>query len=462
MNHSSTAEYPKELRDLADGVFAAGGVLYTVGGCVRDELLQQPRHDLDVTGALPPQSLIPILEERAIPFAPVNERLGTLLLWPNTWRVEYTAFRTESYGTGGAHTPEAVVFTDDIRKDALRRDFSVNALYRNIRTGELVDPTGGLKDLAAKTLRTTTQDPAVILRDDGLRILRLARFSARLGFAVEEGTLACAKEQAGLLDGVAWERKRDELTRILTGERVQDALCLLRDMGALRYVLPELLPCDGVAQRADYHWYDVLTHSFQTCAQTPPDPVLRLAGLLHDVGKPAAQQESGTMHGHDLLGVPLCQNALRTLRVDNRTAAEVTFLVRWHMFDLDGRAAEATVRRRFCKWGVERTERLIALREADVRGSGMDAAYTADKWRRILAAMQREHVPFGGRGLAVTGADIMRATGLPAGVAVGRIKDALVLHCAVHPEDNTVETLQKLARTRQKDGKSAQKGAEVL
>ncbi len=441
---------------------AAGGVLYAVGGCVRDELLGSPRHDLDVTSALPPHRIIPILEACSIPYATVNERLGTLLLWPDTLKIEYTAFRTESYGDGGAHTPAAVAFTDDLASDALRRDFSVNALYRDVRTGEILDPTGGLKDLENRVLRTTTEDPAAILRDDGLRILRLARFAARLDFRVEERTLACAKEQVGLLEQIAWERKRDELIRILTGERVFGALRLLWDMGAFPYVLPVLCACAGVGQRADFHRYDVLTHCFHTCEQAPSDPVLRLAGLLHDIGKPVALERDGTMHGHDQLGVPLCRDALRQLRFDNRTIEEVCFLVRWHMFDLDGRAREATLRKRFCKWGTERVLALIALREADVRGSGVDTDYRADRWRILLHHMRRENVPFLGVGLAVTGEEIMRATGLSPGVAVGRIKDALVLHTAVRPADNVKARLLTLACSLKKDGGMDMEGAELL
>lgn len=443
--------YPKELKDLAGSMAAAGRVLYAVGGCVRDELLGAPVHDIDVTSSMPPWELIPLLERLSIPYATVNERLGTLLLWHDTHKVEYTAFRTESYGEGGVHTPDAVAFTDDIRKDALRRDFSVNALYRNVLTSAVVDPTGGLADLKNRTLRTTTDDPAVILRDDGLRILRLVRFSARLGFSVEEGTLACAKEHAFLLENIAWERKREELFRILTGERVLPALGLLHDIGALPYVVPALTACDGVAQRADYHRYDVLEHSFHVCAETPNTRILRLAGLLHDVGKPAAVARDGTMHGHDVLGESICRDMLRLLRCDNDTVDEVCFLVRWHMFDLDGRAKDDTLRKRFCLWGEERTERLIALREADVRGSGVDTNYCAARWRKLLADMKEQGVPFLGAGLAVTGSDIMQATGLSAGAAVGSIKRALILHCAVRPADNTKDRLCALAEKLRKD-----------
>ncbi len=449
MNRESIIAYPQELIDLAGAVSAAGKVLYAVGGCVRDALLTGERHDIDVASALPPEAIQPLLLRLGVPYRAVNPRLGTLLLWPDTHRIEYTAFRTESYGAGGAHAPERIAFTDDIALDARRRDFSVNALYQDIRTGAICDPAGGLADLNAHVLRTTTADPATILRDDGLRILRLCRFASRLGFTVEPNTWQAAKQHAWLLEDVAWERKRDELLRMLTGPAATDALTLISGLGALPYVLKELVPCAGVAQRADYHRYDVLTHCFHTVEEIPPEPHLRLAALLHDVGKPAALDRDGTMHGHDTLGVPLAEAALLRLCIDRETVRQVTFLIRWHMYDLTGRAKEPTLKKRFCRWGEARTQELILLREADIRGSGVDRLYRAERWRRIFAGMQRDGVPFGGVGLQLTGEEIMRLTGLPAGPQIGVLKERLIDHCAVRPADNTPARLARVLRDMQ-------------
>ena len=449
MNREATNAYPQELIDLAGAVSAAGKVLYAVGGCVRDALLTGKRHDIDVASALRPEEMRTLLDRLGVPYRAVSPRLGTLLLWPDTHRIEYTAFRTESYGAGGAHAPERVAFTDELALDARRRDFSVNALYQDILTGAVCDPTGGLADLKAHVLRTTAADPVTILRDDGLRILRLCRFSARLGFTVDGGTWDAARAQSALLADVAWERKRDELLGILTGPAAADALTMLYKLGALPYVLPELVPCAGVAQRADYHRYDVLTHCFFTVEEIPPEPPLRLAALLHDVGKPAAKKRDGTMHGHDALGVPLAEAALNRLRIDRETVKSVAFLIRWHMYDLTGRAKEPTLRIRFCRWGEARTEALILLREADIRGSGVDPLYRAERWRRVLADLRRDGVPFCGVGLRITGEEIMRVTALPPGPQIGALKERLCDHCAVRPADNTPERLSRILRDMQ-------------
>jgi len=430
---------------------SAGFTLYRVGGCVRDKLLGLPTHDTDVASAMRPEQLLSLCAEHGIKATLVNERLGTINCQLSIVNcqlcVEHTTFRTESYGEGGAHKPIEVAFTDRLEEDAFRRDFSVNALYEDVLTGGIVDPTGGLADLDKKLLRTTTADPAVILRDDGLRILRLTRLCAQLDFAPEEKTWAAAKEHVCLLKDIAWERKRLELSRILVGPRVLGGLRLLRDVGALPYVIPELAAAQGYPQKPEYHKYDVLEHSFHVCEAIAPELPLRLMALLHDIGKPDCYKRNGNMYDHPRIGEALCRAALRRLTYDNDLIARVCFVVRNHMYDLSGQAKTPTLRKRFALWGRERAQDIITLREADVRGSGFDRAYTATRWQNTLAAMEAEGVPFSENELAITGKDIMEALRLPPGPEVGRIKEKLFLHCAVKPRDNTRERLLQIVRS---------------
>ena len=434
---------PPALHRLAESLKAEGVKLYAVGGCVRDALLNRPVHDIDLCSRLRPDGLMEKAKSLGIDARIVQPVLGTVLLTVDGKAYEHTTFRTESYGTGGAHTPDTVSFSDSPEIDAFRRDFSVNALYESVSDGTLVDPTGGLDDLAHRVLRTTTADPAVILRDDGLRILRLVRFKAALDFTIDPATWQAAKANARLLGDVAWERKREELDRILTGPRVFDALCMLRDVGALAYVLPECTACDGMAQRQDHHKYDVLTHMFHACENTPDELACRLIGLLHDVGKPAAKQRDGNLYAHDVLGEQIVRNMLERLRYPNALIERVCEAIRSHMFDLNEEASEATIRKRFALMGRARTEDLIMIREADVRGSGYKPEYVAERWRRIYRQMQEEHAPFSETELCVTGSDIMSELGLSAGEQIGRIKRQLLLHCAVHPGDNRPDVLRK-------------------
>ena len=434
---------PTALRAFAETLEKEGVTLYAVGGCVRDALLGRTVHDVDLASKARPDELIAYAKASGIEAKIVQQTLGTVLITVDGTDYEHTTFRTESYGAGGAHRPDAVRFSDSPEVDAFRRDFSVNALYESVSDGTILDPTGGLADLENRVLRTTTKDPAVILRDDGLRILRLVRFAATLDFSIDPLTWEAAKANAALLDDVAWERKRQELDRILLGPRVYDALSMLRDVGTLAYLLPELVLCEGMEQRKDYHKYDVLTHLFRTCENTPEELALRLAGLLHDVGKPEAVRRDGKLYAHDVYGTEIAQTMLSRLRYPNALTGRVCGVIRIHMFDLTDAASEATIRKRFAEFGRERTEDLIAIREADIRGSGYKTDYTAERWRRIYDDMQREHAPFSESELAVSGRDIMEELGIPAGERVGKIRHALLLRCAVHPEENERKILLK-------------------
>lgn len=434
-----------EWRPLAEAFAETGKPLYAVGGFVRDGLMGRPNADLDLTSALRPDETEALLRAKGIRCRSVDPRLGTLRIWLNGHWAEYTAFRTESYGTGGDHRPDAVCFTDSVAEDALRRDFTCNAVYQDLLTGDLVDPLGGIGDIEAGVLRAARTDAAQTLSDDGLRILRLVRFRARLDFTVEERTLSAAKRYAYLLRDIAWERKRAELDHILTGERVLTALELLWELDAWQWLIPELSECSGVEQRSDYHSYDVLGHLFRSCAAADPVKNVRLAALLHDIGKPCAKERDGNFHAHPIHGERMARSILERLRYPKETVTEVCFLIRNHMFDLDGSAKEATLRRRFCLWGEARVRGLIDLREADVRGSGKQPAFSETRWRALLDRMLAERVPFLGEGLAVNGDDIRRTLGAE-GAAIGRIKARLVSHCAVHPEENVREILLKRMR----------------
>ena len=434
---------PTALKHFAEALEREGVSLYAVGGCVRDALLNRPVHDVDLASKLLPEALMNRAAACGVEARIVQETLGTVLLTFDGRTFEHTTFRTESYGAGGTHRPDAVRFAASAEKDAFRRDFSVNALYQNVLTGEILDPTGGLADLDRRVLRTTTDDPEIILRDDGLRILRLVRFAAMLGFSVEPKTWEAAKANAALLQDVAWERKRQELDRILLGEHVLEGLTLLKEVGALPYVLPECAACDGVAQRSDHHKYDVLMHMFHTCAEANADLVSRLTGLLHDVGKPVTKARDGNLYAHDIDSAELARKMLMRLRYPNALIDRVCFAIRAHMFDLAETASDATIMRRFAQWGRTATEDVIAIREADIRGSGYKLTYRAERWRNLYEQMQKQGAPFSESELNITGADIMQELGIESGERVGRIKRQLLLHCAVHPEDNTKSALKK-------------------
>jgi putative nucleotidyltransferase with HDIG domain len=451
------AEIPEFIKAAAAAFKASGAPLYLVGGWPRNRLLGLPPGDLDIASAPPPEEAAKLFGRvEGIRVIERDTRLGTLGILCGGMEAEYTAFRTESYGAGGAHRPDEVRFGATMREDALRRDFTVNALYHDISSGADEDPLGGLPDIARRVLRTCRK-PEETFADDGLRLMRLARLACELGFGIEENTFETAKRKAPLIRDIAPERVRAELCKVLLSDTkyldlpreenpVLRGLRLLDELGLLALVAPEFESCRGVKQRAEYHDYDVLQHLFHTCACAPPAMELRLAALLHDIGKPAALRENGRMTGHDKLGEAMARDVLRRLRFPNAAVDETAALVRAHMYDLDGRTGEKRLRLFFLKLGRERAGKLVELRRADVCGS-REARADADpaaKWAELLARMDAQKVPWTERELDVDGRALAELAGGPS-KAVGRLKRALHEHAALHPEDNDGETLLRVA-----------------
>ncbi len=460
---------PNELIFLARLFREAGVCLYAVGGVVRDQLLGLQRSDVDVTSAMSPEAVLELCRAHDIRCIPKALHFGTVEIHlPDGVSVEHTTFRSEHYGAGGAHRPDAVTLHSSLEADAFRRDFSVNALYYDILEEKLVDPTGGLADLTKRLLRTTSTDAADILCADGLRIMRLVRLSSELGFTVENQTWETARAHVGLLNDIAWERKRDEFLKILrSDERLNDrsavltALYRLDALGAFDLLLPELSGGRYIHQTPKHHAFNVLEHSFHVCVLAPTR--LRFAALLHDVGKPEAFRRSGgrpdaavnwraaglkksPMLNHDLIGAEIALDIGKRFRLPNAEIEHISQLVLYHMYDIADSAKESTLRAFFAQRGLPFSLELCDIREADVRGSGLKTQYTAERWRALLSVMQEEGTPFSLSDLRCTGEDIMDWLRLPAGPEIGRILRLLLKHCAQHPKDNTPRRLQAVSR----------------
>ncbi len=452
--------------DLARAFAARGAELYVVGGHVRNTLLGLPVSDTDITSRLRPDEVKAVCMGMGLKTVDKGIAFGMVEIHANGKAYEHTTFRADKYAEGGAHRPQSIAFAESPYEDAFRRDFTVNALYCSVLTGEVVDPTGGLADLEKRLIRTTTPDPKAILRDDGLRLMRLCRFAAELGFDIEPATYAAAVECAPLLMDISRERIRDELGKILVSDKkygvppedsVLRGLMLLDDSRMLDAIIPELAPCRGMPQSPRFHRYPVLEHILRTTAMAEDEgiehipgglPAVRLACLLHDVAKPVVFAEQGNMHGHDERGEVISREITRRLRYDGASCELVPWLVRRHMFDIDGNAKEPTLRKRFCVWGDERVRLLAAVRRADFRGSVGEriTVKSADRWIAVLEQMKAEGAPFSESELNCTGADIMKWTGEPASPGIGRIKHALLMHCACRPRDNTRDKLERLAK----------------
>ncbi len=328
---------------------AGGHAALFAGGCVRDRLLGVPPADHDVATSARPEEVLALFPRTV----PLGERFGCVQVHPaDGVAVEVTTFRSEGTYSDGRR-PDVVAFGTDPREDARRRDFTVNALFEDPDTGEILDFVGGRADMERRVVRAVG-DPHERFAEDRLRLLRAVRFAARLGWSVEPGTMAAVRAHAAAVRGVAAERIRAELERLLTEGGAARGLDLLRESGLLAEVLPEVAASIGVAQPPEFHPEgDVFVHTRLLLAGVdllppPRDAVLAFAALLHDVGKPPTFRLADRIRfdGHDAVGATMAEEICRRLRFSRADTEAVRDLVGAHMhFRNLPHARESRVRR---------------------------------------------------------------------------------------------------------------------
>lgn len=432
-----------------------GKLLYFVGGYVRDSLLGYDSQDKDVCAPVSAEEFKKVADKRRAGTFNVIDRaygLGTVIIIDNeSGNYEYTAFRQDNYGRGGTHTPSSVSFTKDIKKDAERRDFTVNALYLS-PGAKVIDPLErGIEDLESGIIRRCAKDT---LSQDALRILRMVRFAASLGFEIDRETFEAAKQNVSGLKDISKERIKEELEKILLADgfygkpdAVLRGLYMLKDLGAIKYIIPELMEGEGFKQNPKYHKYDVLNHNLHACASAPPKLELRYAALLHDLGKPRAFIKNGNMYDHPEIGARMAREALKRVTVSKELISYVCKLIENHMFDLDNSAKKNAVLRRASKMGSEAFYDLIKIREADILGSGKPACLdTPDKWRRIMEESKEENAPVKRSDLNVNGYDLIKELNLKPGKEIGILLNELHGYALENPEQNTYQNLIEYAK----------------
>ena len=316
---------------LGERFRTAGYQLYLVGGAVREILMgHESRGDFDFATDARPEETVRILQGWAEWRKLVGIRFGTVGAGKDGRQFEITTFRKEVYPADDRHP--TVTFGDRIEEDLSRRDFTVNAMAVRLPEGDFVDPFGGVKDLAAKRLDTPL-DPEISFGDDPLRMLRAARFGATLGLTPTRRVVDAMTRMADRLEIVSAERIRDELSRLLLARNPSRGLQLIVDSGLAERFLPEL-PALQLEQDPIHRHKDVLRHTFVVVENCEQDLVLRLAALLHDVGKPATRQftvEAVQFHHHEVVGARMAEERLRALRYPNEVVADVTKLVEMHL-----------------------------------------------------------------------------------------------------------------------------------
>lgn len=440
---------PEPLLRLAK---ACSSPLYLVGGAVRDAVADltplNGNRDLDICSPMPFDDFLSVATACGFAAKSVFKNTGTVKLTDeNKNEYEYCSFRSDKY-VRGTHVPVAIFFTDDIELDARRRDFTANAVYYDIKNEKIVDPLNGVTAIKEKRL-TTVAPSEKVFGEDGLRLMRLARQAACLGFSPDEECLSGAKQNARLIDDISPERIFTELCQLLSADKkygveggVYHGLKLLEDTGVLARIFPELTLGKNMAQRADFHKYDILEHSLRAAAYA--DERVRLAALLHDVGKPFCTLRDGNSYAHPKEGARLAKEILIRLKAPKKTIQRIPALIEWHMYDLDCKTSENKLRRFFVAH-LDILDELLLLKQADFSAcmDNFSTAPTCKRWTELLEKLQAERAPLRLKELAVTGKDIL-ALGI-AENKVSAVLNALLTHAVVNPADNEKERLSCLA-----------------
>ena len=407
---------PQAVQYCIDTLEAAGHQAYAVGGCVRDSLLGLTPADFDLCTDARPEEISQLFAAHQLLHH--GQKHGTVGVVLEREVFEITTFRTEGGYEDGRH-PGWVAFVSTIEEDLARRDFTVNAIAYNPRTG-YIDPFGGQNDLKAGHLRTVG-DPDTRFREDALRILRGVRFSARFGLTPEPATKEAMVRLAPLLDKIARERVFEELCKLLISATVTD---LLEFVPVLIRVIPELADSVGFQQHSPHHRYDVFTHTAYVVKAVPRELGLRWAALLHDVGKPACftrdQTGRGHFKGHAKVSEQMADAILLRLKAPSALRQQVTELIGLHMTKLE--PDKKLLRRRLGKLGAERLEQLLCLQEADMGSKGTGNLEEMDQFaviRRLIQEILAENACLSIKDLAVNGWDLQQL-GMPAGPDIGK------------------------------------------
>jgi putative nucleotidyltransferase with HDIG domain len=436
---------PPAVHDLLATLWAAGHAGYVVGGSLRDVVLDREPADWDLATDARPERLVEIF-----PGSIYENRFGTVAVRRDGDIFEITTFRTD-HDYADFRRPHRVEFGDSIELDLARRDFTVNAMAWGARSGEspaLIDPYDGRSDAEARLLRAVG-DAATRFEEDALRMIRAVRLATTLEFQVEPATLSGIRTRADLVAHLSGERIAAELDKLLAAPLPSVGLRLLADSGLLAPISAELAAQRGIAQNK-VAGEDLWDHTLRSVDAVPVSrPVVRLAALLHDIGKPATLAD-GHFLGHDAVGAELAAAFLERLNEPRTVRDRVVELVRNHMFSYEPGWSDAAVRRfirKISALGAGMLDELLALREADNIGSGLPAgAGRLDELRARVAAELTADAVLDRSGLAIDGADLMSELGLDEGPLLGRILDELLERVIAEPALNDRPTLLMLAQ----------------
>jgi len=445
---------PKEIQFIVDQLTKQGFEAYLAGGCVRDLLRKVIPKDWDIATNAKPEEIGKVFLKS---FS--ENKFGTVTVLtgseePSLKEVEITPYRIDEKYTDKRH-PDSISFTETIEKDLARRDFTVNAMAIGIKDEKtkpkdyaVIDIFNGKKDLEKKIIRTVG-NPEDRFSEDALRLMRAVRFATTLDFKIEKKTADAIKKNSIWLQAISKERIRDEFLKIIMSDRASQGIELLREMKLLRYIIPEIEEGYKVSQNKHhiYDCYEHYLHSLEYAAKKNFNKYVRIASLLHDVGKPRSKQGQGsvaTFYNHEIIGAKMTAQILCRLRFSKKDIEKITKLVRYHLFYYNvDEVSEASVRRLVRGAGVENMDELLQVRMADRIGSGVPKAepYKLRHLKYVIEKVSQD--PISVTMLKQNGGDVMRILDISPGPKIGEIMDILFGYVLADPEQNKKEILEK-------------------
>ena len=431
-------ELPFAVRLAIEKLNAAGEEAYIVGGCVRDALRGVEPHDFDMTTSSLPERTKEIFSEYKI--IETGMKHGTVTALIDGEPLEITTFRVD--GEYEDHRrPSEVTFTRSLQEDVARRDFTINAMAYSPESG-VMDFFGGIDDLKSGIIRAVGE-PDKRFNEDALRIMRAMRFASTLDFVIDPATSESMIRNRGLLKNISAERINVELSKLLVGKgcgRILTEYAVI-----LGEIIPEMVPSFGFDQKNHHHVYDVYAHTVKAVESCPFDRNIRMAALLHDIGKPSTftvgDDGVGHFYGHSEVSVQLAEVILDRLRFDNDSTKEILTLIKYH--DPVIEPTKATVGRWARRLGMDVLFKLLDLKAADNLAQApqcFDRLKTYECIRAIAREMIAENACFSLKHLAVNGGDLMKEAGFKPGKAIGETLSALLdaVICGELPNEKAV------------------------
>lgn len=457
---------PEIIKSITNKLNQKGFEAFLVGGCVRDLLLKKEPGDWDIATNAMPEEVKKIFPDSFYENDFLTVTVKTENKEESLKEIEITTYRSEAKYTDKRH-PDIVKQAQTIEEDLSRRDFTINSMamclaendlkYKIKKTSgksfelqneeiSIIDPFKGKKDLDEKIIRAVGK-PEERFQEDALRMMRAVRFASVLRFSIEGKTGRSIKDNSELISHISKERIRDEFVKIIVSDRPSEGIELLRELNLLKYIMPELEEGYKVGQNK-HHIYDCWEHSLRALdysAKKKFNKYVRIASLMHDIGKPRVKAGSGpdsTFYNHEIVGAKMTRDILERLKFPKKEIEKITKLVRYHLFYYNvGEVKEASVRRLVKNVGIENMEELLEVRQADRIGSGVPKAepYKLRHLKYLIEKVSND--PISAKALKINGNDIIRELEIKAGPKIGWILEILLADILSNPKNNKKEML---------------------